>query len=167
MKNPQLMLKSQGRRFRVVIVGDTYQGPKRGVLYVPGQPRKGLVRAEALQLAAQWTPNKVFAYAGAREGSYVYPSVRPHLIPIAEAFHGGTKSERPARPQVAEPNVPARNTEIEDLGEASDLLMQRRAALRGIAEIDAKLAKLLDIRAVEVIQRGMASPLNGHRLSIQ
>lgn len=168
MKNPQVMLKAQGRRFRVVIVGDTYQGPKRGILYVPGQPRKGLVRAEALQLASRLTAEKILSLAGGRVGSHVRPHVRAALVKtdgLASA-RGGNTFERPSRtPSVQE--VPAQADQIGDVGEAALLITQRREALRTIAEIDARLARFIDPRSVQAIQRGMATALNGHGLSIQ
>lgn len=158
MKNPQLMLKAQGRKFRLAVVGDTYQGPKRGFRFIPGQPRKGLTRKEALELAANWTQDRVITFAGEKVGSYVYPAIRHLLFPIGEEMNGGDTLKRPNE-SVAAPQKEAPKNVLNVTAEAADLIVQRRSALRAIAEIDAKLSGLIDDQAVEVIQRGMALPL--------
>jgi hypothetical protein len=164
------MLKRQGRRFRVVVVGDTYQGPKRGILYVPGQPRIGLVRTEALALAATWTEQQVLSFAGQKVGSHVRPHVRAALVEIgSEEIQGGTRFERPtpSEPTIrkyaeteTQNTVPPAIRVLSNVEKAGELVMQRRLALKAISEIDAELSELIDTRSVEVIQRGMAMPLS-------
>jgi len=157
MKNPILMLKRESSRaFRVVVVGDTYQGPKRGIHYLPSQPRRGLSRAKALALASEWTPARVVSFCAKREGSYVYPSVRPLLSPVTKVMRGGFKFERSAVPTIDT----RKNERLAAVPTAADLIMKRREALRTLSEIDAKLEKMLELRAVKAIQRGMAAPLN-------
>ena len=95
MKNPKLMLLRSGRRYRVVAVGCAYQGPYKGLIILPGQPRAGWQLAQAERWAENWDESKLLDYVGNKVGSYVYPHRRSSLYELGFKAEGGNPRQRP------------------------------------------------------------------------
>lgn len=150
------LLPQSGNRVRVIAHGT---GPSWGhghsMLFLPGQPRGGMTRFQALDYAKDWNVERAQVLAEKRHGSYL----TNEQIASLERILPMTVQGAPVTPAtVVAAAAPVLTPP------PADLIEQRRRAMKALAQIDAQLATSLGVETARAIRDGMARPLNGGKI---